>query len=185
MSQAAEKLLTFNEFTALSGDGRFELVNGRLEELVAPLPLHGWTSGKIFSVLDEFLEAREPGAYWGVEVDIPTIPFHGRRPDFLYYSASDAAKGLDLSSNRVAGVPTLVVEVLSEADRSRDTITKRDEYARAGIAHYWILDPDRRCALTLALSDRGYEPVGEFTENDILTSDLFPGLEIRVSRLFR
>jgi Uma2 family endonuclease len=78
-----------------------------------------------------------------------------------------------------------VVEILSEEDEERDTVTKRSEYARAGIAHYWIADPRRRTVLTLVLRDNEYAVAGEFSGDDLLTSDLFPGLSIPLSRLFR
>jgi Uma2 family endonuclease len=184
MTQPATRRLTFEEFQELNLDGRYELVNGQLEELVPPRPLHGWSGGRVFSEFDRYLESHEPDAFWGVDLDIPTIPFFGRRPDFAYYSTADAAR-IDLKRNRVLGVPTLVAEVLSEDDEKRDTVTKRSEYARAGIQHHWIADPQRRTVLTLVLRDDAYAVAGEFSGDDRLTSDLFPGLEIPLSRLFR
>jgi len=185
MAEAPPKRLTFREFADLNSEGRYELVNGRLEELVSPKPKHGWTGVRIGVVLDPYLEAHDPEGYWGVELDIPTIPFFGRRPDFAYYTAEDAARGIDMEGNEVLGVPTLVVEVLSPDDEERDLVTKRDEYARAGIPHYWILDPQRRTALTLALGEGRYEQEGQFSDNAVLTSSLFPGLEVPLRRLFR
>jgi Uma2 family endonuclease len=185
MAQAPPKPLTFEEFAALGLDGAYELVNGNLEELVPFSTLHAWTGGRIFRELDPYFEARDPEGYWGVELDIPTIPFFGRRPDFVYYSAADAASNIDWAARRAVGPPTLVVEVLSEDDEERDLVTKREEYARAGIPHYWILDPQRRTALTLALRDGRYEVAGEFEGDAVLTSELFPGLEVPLRRLFR
>jgi Uma2 family endonuclease len=176
--------MTFAEFQEMNLDGRFELVDGRLEELVAPNPSHSWTAGRISSELGRYLEAKESDAFWGVELDIPTIPFFGRRPDFAYYATADAAR-IDLVATRVLGVPTLVVEVVSEDDEERDTVTKRQEYARAGIAHYWILDPQRRIALALVLRDGVYVVAGEFSGGDVLTGELFPRLAIPLTRLFR
>jgi len=184
MADTANALLTFAEFAALNGEGRYELVNGRLEELVAPTPRHGWTQVRFSAALDAYLSEREPNAYWGVELDIPTLPFHGRRPDFAYFSTADAAR-IDFDADRVLGVPTLVVEVISEEDEKRHLVTKRQEYARAGIGHYWILDPKRRKALTLALRGEAYEVEGEFSGEAELTSELFPGLAIPLRRLFR
>jgi Uma2 family endonuclease len=184
MAQVAPKLLTFEEFESLSLPGRYELVNGRVEELVPPKPLHGWTHLRFSSAMDHYLEEHESSCYRAVEVDIPTIPFFGRRPDFIYYSP-DEAEGLDLDANRVLGPPTLAVEILSEDDEDRDLVVKRREYAQARIAHYWILDPARRTVLTLALAGCTYEVASEFGYEDVLTSDLFPGLEIPLRRLFR
>lgn len=184
MAEPAARLLTFDEFVARSGQGRYELVNGQLEELVPPRPLHSWTGTQIAVLLDPYLKEHTPGGFWGVELDVPTVPFHGRRPDFAYYSPADAAR-VDLEGNRVLGVPTLAIEVVSSEDEARDTITKRQEYARARIAHYWILDPDRRTALTLTLDGDAYRVAGEYSEGDSITSELFPGLEIPLAHLFR
>src|SRR5713226_266123 len=184
MTQPATKRLTFVEFQEIDLNRRYELVDGELEELVPPRPFHSWTGTRISSELDRYLEAHEPEAFWGVELDIPTIPFFGRRPDFAYYSRADATR-IDLAANRVLGVPTLVVEVVSEEDEARDTVTKREEYARAGIPRYWIVDPQQRTVLTLVLRDTAYEVAGEYSGHDFLTSELFLGLGLPLARLFR
>ena len=184
MAQPATKRLTFEQFQEMNRDGRYELVDGELEELVPPRPFHSWTGGRLRLDLGRYLDDHEPGAFWGVELDIPTIPFFGRRPDFAYYSTADAAR-LDLAANRVLGVPTLVIEVVSAEDEARDTVTKREEYARAGIEHYWIVDPQRRTVLTLVRRGTAYEVAAEFSGDEILTSALFPGLALPLARLFR
>src|SRR2546423_916844 len=134
MAQPATKRLTFAEFQELNLDGRYELVDGILEELVPPRPFHSWTGARLPLELGRYLDAHEPGAFWGVELD---------------------------------------------------TVTKREEYARAGIQHYWIVDPQRRTVLTLALRGTAYEVAGEFSGTDIITSALFPGLALPLARLFR
>jgi len=183
MVEAAEKLLTFEEFASLRRDRRYELVNGRLEELVAPRPAHSWVTFRFAVVMGPLTEAIDPGGYWGAELDVPTLPLHGRRPDLVYYASADLDR-VDLHHNRVLGAPTLVVEILSPDDEIRDLVVKREEYARAGIAHYWILDPQRRTALTLVLRKGQYEVAGEFSGMDAFTSELFPGLAVPLTRLF-
>jgi Uma2 family endonuclease len=74
---------------------------------------------------------------------------------------------------------------LTEEDEARDTVTKREEYARAGIPHYWIVDPQRCTVLTLVRQGTAYEVAGEFSVHDVLTSSLFPGLALPLARLFR
>jgi Uma2 family endonuclease len=116
-------------------------------------------------------------------VDIPTVPHCGRRPDFCYYASSDAS-GVDLPANRVYRPPTLAVEILSEGDENRDLVDKRDEYARAGIPHYWILDPVTRTITTLVMRGNAYEVERVFGSGERFTSSLFPGLSVPVAALF-
>lgn len=184
MAEVATKRMTFEDFAALGLEGPYELVNGYVEKLVPFSPFHQWTAGRINSSLDPYLEEHDPEGWWGPELTIPTVDFHGRTPDVCYY-ASGVIDGLDLSARRAVRVPTLAIEVVSESDPVRDLSVKRDEYARAGIPHYWILDPEAKTALTLVLRGGRYEVEGSFSIDDKLTSSLLPGWEVAMSRLFR
>ncbi len=181
----ATRRLTFRDFQDQSPEGRYELVDGRMERLVSPSLRHGWADVRLKSALDQFLEGYDPEGYWGSEVDIPTLPLHGRRPGFLYYSAAAATRGIDLTADRVLAIPTLAVEIVSDGDRNRDTVTKRREYALAGIPHYWIIDPHLRTAITLTLRGSEYVVEGEFAMGESLTSSLLPGFALPLRRLFR
>ena len=43
-----------------------------------------------------------------------------------------------------APTPILVVEVLSGSTRRRDHVQKRELYLNAGVAEYWVIDPEGR-----------------------------------------
>ena len=49
----------------------------------------------------------------------------------------------DYPRNLPAEAVVLIVEVTSPSNRSNDTVLELDRYARAGIPHYWVVDPDR------------------------------------------
>jgi Uma2 family endonuclease len=183
MADVATRPMTFEEFLALRLDGRYELVNGKVEELVSPRPDHGWTFFKFPIEIGAVCLRLDPDGRWGGEVDVPTVPFHGRRPDFVYFSGTQRAN-VDDEANRVRGIPTLAVEILSEDDEERDLVTKRTEYARAGIPHYWIVDPVSRTALTLVLKNSQYVEERRFGLGDTFRSSLFPGLAVPLRDLF-
>ena len=63
-----------------------------------------------------------------------------------------------------AGVPDLIIEILSpgDDDRARDLEEKRRAYATRGVPHYWIADPD-----LLTVTD-GYRQ-GEWVPLDRIT----------------
>jgi Uma2 family endonuclease len=77
----------------------------------------------------------------------------------------------------------LVMEVVSgdDKDRRRDLVTKRREYARAGIAKYWIVDPQEGRITVLRLAARRYVMHGEFPRGTVASSRLLPGFIVDVS----
>jgi Uma2 family endonuclease len=78
--------------------------------------------------------------------------------------------------------PHLVVEVVSEGGEDRDYTEKREEYLRAGVREYWILDPRERRLLVL-------KRAGDVWEETIVSagapyqSHVLPGLEVRPDEL--
>ncbi|MEX2232709.1 MAG: Uma2 family endonuclease [Cyclobacteriaceae bacterium] len=44
------------------------------------------------------------------------------------------------------GVPYLLVEILSPANKDYDLVKKKELYERFGVQEYWIIDPDTRLA---------------------------------------
>jgi Uma2 family endonuclease len=59
-------------------------------------------------------------------------------------------------SHQLLRPPTVAVEVVSPATRTRDWDWKRRAYARAGLRHYWIVDPDIPAIATYDLLDGRY-----------------------------
>jgi Uma2 family endonuclease len=80
----------------------------------------------------------------------------------------------------------LVIEVVSGAaeDRRRDLITKRREYAQAGINEYWIVDPAEEIVTVLTLIEEEYQIHGEFKPGVEATSPLLIGFSITVAEIF-
>ena len=75
----------------------------------------------------------------------------------------------------------LVVEVVSPDDRQRDHVTKRLEYAKAGIPEYWIVDPQSELILVLQLDEDRYVEHGRFGRGAVATSARYTGLAVDVA----
>ena len=87
--------------------------------------------------------------HFAVRLDGPDHRSTIRQPDL-----SVVRRGVDPSHHRVtAGDVALVVEVISPDSVERDAVTKRAEYARAGIPAYLLVDV-RGPSLTVVLFDR-------------------------------
>ena len=68
----------------------------------------------------------------------------------------------------------------SPADRDRDLVRKRRDYALAGIPEYWIVDPQEEVIYVLRLEGKEYVEHGRFTAGDVTTSALLPGFTVPV-----
>ncbi|MFI7545742.1 Uma2 family endonuclease [Actinoplanes sp. NPDC049599] len=98
--------------------------------------LTGWlTAGLPVDRITQAVGLRIPGSDGAVG---------GRIPDLIVWSKAQA-NGVWLS---VADV-LLVVEIVSPGSEGIDTVTKRKEYAAAGIPRYWMIDQDQPQTVTL------------------------------------
>jgi Uma2 family endonuclease len=80
-------------------------------------------------------------------------------------------------------VPNIVVEIVSEGGEVRDFVEKREEYLRAGVTEYWILDPATRKMTILCRAGDTWEETVILPGGTHYTH-LLPGLEVRTDDLF-
>ena len=74
--------------------------------------------------------------------------------------------------------------MVSPDDPHRDLVAKRGDYASAGIAEYWIVDPRTETFSVLGLEGGAYAEHGLFRRGDEAGSKLLPGLLINVAAAF-
>ena len=79
------------------------------------------------------------------------------------------------------------MEVVSPGaqNRERDLEVKRREYAKAGIAEYWIVDPELRTITVLELAGDSYLVASEYQPNQLTTSPLLSGFAVSVDQVFQ
>ena len=103
-----------------------------------------------------------------------------REPDLLLLrSAADPRRGDEYWKGA-----DLVVEIVSPDDPKRDLVTKRSEYAEAGIPEYWIVDPRADTITVLRLADGHYVEHGVFGRGATATSVILPELGVSVDAVF-
>jgi Uma2 family endonuclease len=110
----------------------------------------------------------------------PDLP--GRAPDILILLPEHLHY---LKQNQVAGPADLVVEVISRGSERRDRVEKYNEYERAGIPEYWILDHRYQEALFHQLDENGEYQRIQPDENGVYQSKVLPKLRLPVALLWR
>jgi Uma2 family endonuclease len=134
MAKAGVSQLTYADLQALPDDhNRYELIDGELLVSPAPSRAHQRAVGNLHLLLHAAcpptLEVLFAPFDWLVD------DHNVFEPDLL------VARRDDFTDWYLPCPPVLAVEVLSPTTRHRDLGRKRDAYARAGLANYWVVDP--------------------------------------------
>ncbi|MCC6244422.1 MAG: Uma2 family endonuclease [Gemmatimonadaceae bacterium] len=119
---------------------RFECVDGEL--LVSPGPRLPHQSAVVLltGALDAYCRREVIGSAFNGPAELELDDFTLVQPDIFVLPLVDGKRAV---TQAAAGMPLLVVEVLSPGTARFDRVTKRVRYQRLGV-EYWILDLDAR-----------------------------------------
>ena len=99
-----------------------------------------------------------------------------RQPDIVFMSNEH----LDRITEKMWGVPDLVVEILSEGTAEVDKKKKYREYQKAGVPEYWIVDPFNQVIEIYTLENSIYRNFGKWGVGEIAKSKLLDSFEVSV-----
>lgn len=171
---------TEDQYFELNASFLVEYANGSLEFPSMPTITHQLVVRAIFRLLDGFVTAAKAGMVLFAPLPVRLWPDKAREPDVLFLR-NDRPR----YRGKYPEGADLVVEVVSESeeDRVRDLVTKRQEYALAGISEYWIIDPKEQRILVLALDGQSYREHGVFTRGHKASSVMLSGFCVDVSEI--
>lgn len=169
---------SIEEYLSLPTNRLVEYDAGALKFLPMPTELHQAIVAFLYSALSDYAKASDLGKVIFAPLPIEVAPRKHREPDVALMLSKNASR----RKGKYWEGADLVVEVLSEGNRDRDLVTKRGEYAAAGISEYWIVDPQEGRIVVLKLSESSYTVHGEFSTGQTATSALLPGFAISVTR---
>lgn len=170
---------TPEDYLALDSNHLIEFVDGSVEVLEMPTPLHQAVSLMLLRFLDSFVRQGGLGRVFYAPVPLLLWPGRIREPDLLFI----AQRHLDWIKDKHCAGADLVMEILS-GDRQHDTVTKRQEYARAGIPEYWIVDPQEQRITVLRLEEDAYQEHGSWGAGEQALSAGLPGFRVSVDEVF-
>lgn len=160
---------------------RGEWVDGRVEFMAPANTEHCEIQNLLLFALSAFVNFHQLGKVWGPEMAVKLPGMRRRRvPDIVFLSQSR----LDLvEKTYINGAPDLVMEVVSPDSESRDWRKKYEEYERAGVKEYWIVDPGSEVMEAYHLADEGvYEQIA--AQHDRVTSLIVPGFFVKLDWLW-
>jgi Uma2 family endonuclease len=176
--------MTARQFLELGEDPpgvRLELVDGEVAVSPSPVPAHGYVVIKLAALLVQHVTEHGLGRIYP---DVNTIfgEHDVRRPDLLYFSTDRLHL---IGKKAMEGPPDLCVEVISPSSGTIDRRDKFKQYAKGGVAFYWIVDPKRKTIEAFELSRDRYRSVGQGENADVVRLPPFPKLAIPLGEIWQ
>ncbi len=78
----------------------------------------------------------------------------------------------------IEGPPDLIIEVISESNRTHDTVVKYSDYELHGVGEYWLVDLREQHIRVYSLESGSYVALGIFSAGDRVASKVFTELEL-------
>lgn len=173
---ATRVILTYADYAAIPNDGkRYELHEGDISVTPAPSPEHQRVSRRLFTALNQHVEARSLGEVFYAPVDCILSETTVVQPDVVYLRAERATA---ISRRGIEGPPTLMVEIVSPSTAQIDRSVKLQLYARHRVPYYWIVDPDRRTIEAFELAGEVYRLAARLEGTQPAVLPPFPDLAV-------
>jgi Uma2 family endonuclease len=180
---ATRVVLTYADFAALPADGkRYELHEGEISVTAAPRTRHQLVVGNLHLLLAPHARRLGLGEVFLSPIDVILSNITVLEPDLVYVEAGRLGQ---VSERGIEGPPTLVVEVLSPGTAAADRGIKLRLFARFGVPHYWIVDPDARTIQSLRLEGAIYAAGARMEGTAPATLAPFAGLALDPADVWR
>ncbi|MGA7936136.1 MAG: Uma2 family endonuclease [Kovacikia sp.] len=195
MTQAKVKFTSFEEYLSYSDDmdreGRYELIHGELVELPPESEPNNWIANYLqFLLVAAKVAPLRLIKIHSLELQVPVLQLNDAanhypdlvvlRPEHLELSQRRLTITLDMPP------PRLIAEVVSlgKANRDRDYIRKRAQYAAIAVPEYWLIDPVAQTVMVLTLDGEAYQEIGIFSRDKAIASVQFARLELTSGQIF-
>ena len=165
---------------------RVELLKGKIFKMAAPSPTHQEISGLLFVTLFAYFKDKKCKVYHApFDVRLPRKNEKDEeiltvlQPDLCVICNTEK-----IDSRGCLGAPDLVVEILSPGNSQKELDNKFRIYEEAGVAEYWIVDPEHEAVWVNVLRDGEYVTQKPVAMGKIVTSVKFVDLEINTADIF-
>lgn len=185
MADPAGKLATYEDLLAVPDRKVAEVIAGVLRVMPRPAPRHASASSTLgFDLGGPFQRGRGgPGGWW--ILDEPEIHFDAYDilvPDLAGWRLSRMP---DLPETAYFTLtPDWVCEVLSPSTEAEDRADKLPIYARAGVAHAWLVDPILKTLEVLRREGERWMLMGTYKGDASVRAEPFDAVPLELGALW-
>ncbi len=178
----AVKRLTWEDIKDLpESHGRTEIVEG--EFVVSPTPgsRHQIICYRLALKLGPYVTEQRLGTLFAHPIHVILADHVHYEPDLCFIARGRSSI---IQESYIDGPPDLAIEVISESNRTHDTVVKHRDYARYGVSEYWLVDMREEVISTWRLRDQGYELLGRAQRGARVLTGILTGLEFDPAEAF-
>ena len=177
------KPFTYQEYVLLPEDGqRYEVLNGELIMVPAPITIHQRISTRIETELIKYLEKNKTGEFFHAPYDVVLSDRVVVQPDILFVSKKNSHI---IGEKNISGAPDLVIEIISHSTGYYDLVEKKDIYETYGVKEYWIVDPMKRRVEIYVNRKNKFEQLMRIEQDGILNSTVLEGFILEYKTIFQ
>ncbi len=163
-------------------DGRrYELYDGELSVVPAPLPRHQRALLNLEDILRTYVKAHG-GEVLVSPLDIVLSDYNVVQPDLVFFGA--ARQHMVKADEAIRVPPDMAIEILSPSTTATDRGRKMRLLARFGLPEYWLVDPVAGSIESYALIGSGFELRQAVSGRGVARSVTFPDLEVPLTEVF-
>lgn len=182
-----DRKYTYDDYLTWPDNERWEIIDGVPYMQAAPSWQHQAISGQLLKQFLIYLDGK-PCQAFSAPFDL-RLPEYGEKdedtthiyqPDILVICNKEGLKGTGYY-----GSPNLVIEVLSPSTAKTDKLLKFNQYEKAGIKEYWIVEPDTKLVSVFIMQDNNrYGRPEIYSETDNVKVSIFADLTIDLTTVF-
>ena len=188
-SPKPDKKYSYVDYLQWPDEERWEIIDGVPYDMSpAPSTKHQAISMELGRQIANYLRDKECQVF-AAPFDV-RLPLNAEKDEEIYNivqpDLSVICDPSKLDEQGCKDAPDLVIEIISPFTAKKELNEKFNLYERSGIPEYWVVFPKFNVVVVYSLDDEGrYQKSGEFTSDQVLSTKLFPGLEIKLEDVFR
>lgn len=169
---------TIEDYYALSGDTRVELIDGVFFDMSSPSIWHQKVTLNMAMTFSSYIKSKKGSCkalISPVDVQLDMDDKTMLQPDFIVVCDENKIR-----EKYISGAPDFVLEVTSKSTRSRDFMLKLSKYKNAGVREYWIIDETSQNVYVYYDMDKDSFKVKTYSFNDTVPVGIYEDLEINM-----
>ncbi|HEX9061600.1 MAG TPA: Uma2 family endonuclease [Clostridia bacterium] len=183
-----DKKYTYADYLLWPEDERWEIIDGVPYMQAAPTPVHQEILNSINVQFYNYLAGKPCRVYpapFCVRLTSGNEKVNEHIDKVVEPDISIVCDKSKIDEKGCNGAPDLIVEVISPSSVKIDRVIKFNEYEKAGVREYWIVEPVGKLVSVFTLQDnKRYGRPEIYMEEDKITVSIFPDLIIDLSIVF-